>query len=68
VTDDLHALANLLAWLGISTCLCAWHYVGMGRVHGVSMGKGWVRIDTVPTCPHHGDVNISQAIDGGKIF
>lgn len=34
-------------------CRCDFAYKGLGRLHGVDMGKGWVRITTHPDCPHH---------------
>jgi hypothetical protein len=35
-------------------CTCEYAYKGLGRLYGVSMGKGWVRLTTEPDCPHHG--------------
>lgn len=35
-------------------CTCDYAYKGLGRLYGVSMGKGWVRMTTEPGCPHHG--------------
>lgn len=52
--DSLYSLARDLQWLGIQTCVCRFAYKSLGRVHDVSMGKGWVRMDTKPDCEHHG--------------
>jgi hypothetical protein len=35
-------------------CLCENAYRGLGRLYNVTMGKGWVRMNTHPDCPHHG--------------
>ncbi len=49
--------ADLDKWLtfldGIS-CKCQYAWRSMGRLHGIGMGKGWVRITTHPNCPEHG--------------
>ena len=47
-------LARWLAWLGTGDCLCPHEWKSLGHLYGVSMGKGWVRMDTHPDCPHHG--------------
>lgn len=41
-------------FLGTPDCPCPSEHRGLGRLYGVSMGKGWVRMDTDPECPHHG--------------
>jgi hypothetical protein len=49
--------ASLAAWLRllkIEDCPCAYEWKSLGRLHGVSMGMGWVRVSTVPECRHHG--------------
>ena len=38
----------------IEGCTCPLGYRGLGRLYGVSFGKGWVRLDDAPDCPHHG--------------
>lgn len=35
-------------------CLCEHAFKGLGRVYGMDMGKGWVRMTTNPNCVHHG--------------
>lgn len=35
-------------------CRCRSAYKSIGRLDGITMGKGWVRMDTHPDCPHHG--------------
>lgn len=52
MSDDLN---RWLLWLyGDKPCICRHERKGLGRLYGVSMGDGWVRVDTVRTCPHHG--------------
>jgi hypothetical protein len=38
-------------WAG---CICPFEIKELGRLHGVSMGKGRVRVSTSPSCPVHG--------------
>lgn len=40
--------------LNIRDCTCPTEYKSLGRLYGISMGKGWVRLTTDPACPHHG--------------
>lgn len=47
-------LADWLSFIGIETCPCRYEWKGLGVLHGVNMGKGWVRMTTEPSCPHHG--------------
>lgn len=35
-------------------CICPRAIRSLGRLYGISMGKGWVRLDTDPKCPVHG--------------
>jgi len=37
-------------------CRCLHDYKSLGTLHGMNMGKGWVRVTTDPKCPHHGVV------------
>lgn len=48
-------LAEWLEFLGIADCPCPKKYKSRGRLYDVSMGDGWVRMDTDPACRHHGD-------------
>ena len=34
-------------------CSCPHAVRNLGRLHGVSMGKGWVRLTDDPSCPLH---------------
>ena len=34
-------------------CTCPHGWRSYGRLYGVSMGKGWVRLSTTPNCPEH---------------
>lgn len=42
-----------MAAIGILRCKCELEIRSMGRLHGVNMGEGWVRITTHPECPVH---------------
>jgi hypothetical protein len=46
-------LVKWLEYLGISDCTCPDGWRGLGVLHGVRMGYGWVRLSTTPNCPHH---------------
>lgn len=50
---DTTALQKHLAWLETPDCRCSYGWRGLGILYGVSFGKGWVRLDTHPECPHH---------------
>lgn len=47
-------LADHLEWLGLTDCPCDFAWKSLGRLDGVGMGHGWVRMNTVRDCPHHG--------------
>jgi hypothetical protein len=40
-------------------CTCSWTWKNLGRLYGISMGAGWVRMDTDPACPDHGAKDVS---------
>lgn len=42
-------------FLGEEDCPCPMAYKSLGVLYGVSMGDGWVRMDTDPQCRHHSD-------------
>ena len=47
---------KLTAWLdfiGTLDCTCEYRFTSLGTLHGISMGNGWVRTTTNPTCPIH---------------
>ena len=48
------SLDRELAAHGIPDCTCRHEYKGLGVLYRVSMGKGWVRMNDDPNCPHHG--------------
>lgn len=52
--DSKEGLARWLAFLGTSDCPCPSAWKSLGILYGVSMGKGWVRMETDPACRHHG--------------
>lgn len=59
MTDTLTAHLDHLygpkgVYPGNVPCKCEHASVGMGRIQGIDMGKGWVRTTTNPHCPHHG--------------
>lgn len=56
------SLRKWLTWVRILDCLCAFEWRGLGVLHGVSMGKGWVRMTTESECPQHGDRPPTEAV------
>jgi hypothetical protein len=40
-------------------CTCEYAYKSLGRLYGVGMGSGWVRLTTEPGCPHHGTARLA---------
>jgi len=42
-----------LASLDTRDCTCHYEIQSLGRLYGIGMGKGWVRLSTDPSCPHH---------------
>jgi len=49
----LAELRRWMAYLGEADCPCPHEYKSLGRLYGISFGKGWVRTGTAPNCPHH---------------
>lgn len=50
------SLARWMEWLygdQPESCRCDSAWKSLGRLHGVDMGKGWVRMNTHPDCLHH---------------
>lgn len=45
---------------GDDRCTCEHAWKSLGRLYGVSMGKGWVRLTTDPDCPHHGTARLAR--------
>lgn len=41
---------------GLKDCICPWGIRSLGKLYGISMGRGWVRLDTTPGCPHHNEI------------
>lgn len=50
---ESEALRRYLASPKLSACTCPYEWKSYGRLYGISMGKGWVRMDTHPACPAH---------------
>lgn len=50
---EAQSLALWLNWLGIGSCTCPYAFQQLGRLYGVSMGPGWVRLETTPGCGEH---------------
>lgn len=48
------SLADWMDFLALRHCTCEWGWQSLGRLYGVSFGKGWVRLSTNPECRHHG--------------
>lgn len=36
-------------------CGCRYEWKSLGILYGISMGTGWVRVTTEPTCTEHGE-------------
>lgn len=47
-------------------CRCESAGVSLGRLHGIGMGKGWVRTTTHPNCYHHGTAAQKTFKDTGR--
>jgi hypothetical protein len=47
-------------WLKIANCTCPFAWRSLGRLHGVTMGHGWVRMSTDRACPHHAKLVTSR--------
>lgn len=45
-----HHLADVRA----EGCTCPHAWKALGILYGISMGKGWVRLDDARDCPVHG--------------
>ncbi len=60
------SLARWMRFLATEDCPCPYQWKGIGVLYGVSMGKGWIRMDTVPECRHHGDAAMSGAPLGSQ--
>ena len=48
------SLSKWMAYLQIGDCPCRFEWKSLGRLYKVNMGKGWIRMNTNPDCPHHG--------------
>jgi len=63
------SLSSWLAWNRTPDCACPQAWRSLGRLHGVSMGSGWVRLSTAAGCPHHADAACDAVVewaDGGE--
>lgn len=40
------------------SCEYAWRK-SLGRLYGIGMGSGWVRLTTESGCPHHGTARLA---------
>lgn len=52
--DDTRATYRPTSGPPDSRCTCPRAWKSLGTLYGISMGKGWVRLDTEPACPEHG--------------
>lgn len=50
---EAQSLASWLNWLEIGSCTCPFAWQQLGRLYGISMGPGWVRLKDTPGCPVH---------------
>lgn len=48
------SLEDHLKWLNTEDCKCEYQWKSLGRLYGVSFGKGWVRMTTNQDCQYHG--------------
>lgn len=46
--------SNLVRCYGDELCTCRHEIKGLGILYGISLGRGWVRLDDDPDCPRHG--------------
>jgi hypothetical protein len=53
MNEPAYTLELHLADLGLVDCPCPHAWVSLGALHGVPMGKGWVRMGTEPGCRWH---------------
>jgi len=62
VSEDENLRAWILYGCKDDRCMCeyAWRAC-VGRLYGISMGPGWVRLTTDPACPHHGGTRLTRA-------
>jgi hypothetical protein len=44
---------------GDDRCTCEYEFKSLGRLYGIGMGKGWVRLTTGPDCPHHAPARLA---------
>lgn len=51
--EEAQSLGLWLNWLGIGSCTCPYAFQQLGKLYGVSMGPGWVRLKTTPGCGEH---------------
>lgn len=54
MTRGTGLLAALVRNYGDERCTCPHEIQGLGLLYGISLGRGWVRLDDDPDCPHHG--------------
>jgi hypothetical protein len=40
-------------WYKLQGCTCTYTWKSYGRLYGISMGKGWVRMNDDDACPLH---------------
>jgi hypothetical protein len=53
-TEHLTYLARLCKRPRIAECTCPHGVRPLGKLHGIQMGQGIVRLDTDPACQEHG--------------
>jgi hypothetical protein len=51
---------HLVDCYGDDRCTCRHEVRALGVLYGVSFGRGWVRLDDSPDCPHHGVTGTDQ--------
>lgn len=59
VSEDESLRRSVTYYQGDDRCTCDYAFKSLGRLYGVGMGKGWVRLSTEPDCPHHGAARLA---------
>lgn len=54
-------------FLGVVGCTCPWRWGSPGRLYGVSMMEGWLRVKTDPSCEHHAEGSVNERQGQGLV-
>jgi hypothetical protein len=53
VTTCVEPVPYSVEWYKLHGCTCTYAWKSYGRLYGISMGKGWVRMNDDDVCPLH---------------